>query len=103
MEPSSVYAWLRLSHIGAGFLGLAVFWLPLLVRKGSRLHVVCGRVFVGCAAFVLASALFVCVWRLIDPIGSLEPADRPPAEQAEEFGRTLRLIYAFLGALAIYT
>ena len=48
MDSSTFHSWLRAVHIGAGFLGLAVFWLPLLLRKGSRAHVMCGRVFVGC-------------------------------------------------------
>lgn len=39
LEPldfSSIYGWLRTGHISAGFLGLVVYWLPLLAQKGSR-------------------------------------------------------------------
>jgi hypothetical protein len=106
LEPldfSSIYGWLRTSHIGAGFLAIFVYWLPLLAQKGSRIHVVCGRIFVLCAAFVPTSALVVCAWRFIDPIGSLSPEPQPSAEQAAEFVRLERLIFAFLGALAFYT
>jgi hypothetical protein len=103
VDLSSFHGWLRAAHIGAGFLGLAAFWLPLLARKGGRVHVVCGRVFVACAAIVLGTALAVCGWALLDPFGPLSPGDRPPAEQAAAFARRVRLIAAFLGALAVYT
>lgn len=103
MDVSGAYVGLRTIHIGAGFLGLAVFWIPLLVRKGSRLHVLCGRVFVACAAVLLASALLICTWRMIEPVRSFSPNIRPPAEETEGFVRTARLIYLFLGALAVYT
>jgi hypothetical protein len=103
LDFSSFHGWLRASHIGAGFLGLGVFWLPLLVRKGGRLHVVCGWAFVGCAAVVIATALVVCGWRLIDPIGFFGPDDQPSPDRAVEFAHRVRLFAAFLGAVAVYT
>jgi hypothetical protein len=103
LDISVIYSWLRTGHIATGFLALFAFWLPLLVRKGGRIHVVCGWIFVICASVVLASALVVCGWRLIDPIGSLSPEQQPPTEQAANSARLLRLIFAFLGALAVYT
>lgn len=103
LDTSSIHSWLRMGHIVAGFLGIAVFWLPLLVSKGCRVHVVCGRVFVGCAAVVIGTALVVCGWQLIDPIGFLRPEDRPSAEHATDFAAQVRLTAAFLGALAVYT
>src|SRR5688572_30604563 len=103
LELSQVYGWLRTGHIAAGVLGLVVFWLPLLARKGGRTHVVCGWIFVGCASLVLASALVISAWRLSDPIGSISLEHQPRAEQAAVSVRLLRLIFAFLGALAVYT
>ena len=99
----TVYAWLRTIHIAAGFLGLVVFWLPLLARKGGALHVVCGRVFAGSAAVSLSTILLVCGWRLVDPIGSIPSESQPAPEKVAEFVRWLRLIFAFLAALGFYT
>lgn len=103
VDLSHPYSWLRTVHIGAAFLGLVVFWLPLLVRKGSRMHVVCGRAFVVCAAVTLATVFAICGCRFIDPIGLFSPEVQPPTEQAADFVRWVQLIYAFLGALAFYT
>ena len=47
---------LRYVHIGAGFVGLAAFWVPLFARKGAKVHVVAGRVFKYCAYLVLGAA-----------------------------------------------
>lgn len=103
MDWAIPYSWLRTVHIDAAFLGLVAFWLPLLVRKGSRTHVVCGWVFFGCASLTLVTAFVICGWRMIDPIGSLPPELRPPDEQTAEVVRRVRLIFPFLGALAFYT
>lgn len=43
-------------HIGAGFLAVAAGLAPILTRKGSRLHRLCGRVFAAVMAVVLAGA-----------------------------------------------
>lgn len=103
MTLSIVYSWLRTIHIGAAFLALAVFWLPLLVRKGSRLHVMGGRVFVVCATVTLATIFAICACRFIDPIGLFPPEVQPPADQAADFVRVVHVLYAFLGALALFT
>jgi hypothetical protein len=94
---------LRGFHIGAGFLGLVAFWLAIALRKGSRGHIVCGWVFVACTCVLLGTALTICVWRLIEPLRSLSYRFEPAPDQVEETVRTLHLIYAFLGALAVYT
>lgn len=103
MDFAIPYSLLRAAHLGAAFLGLLVFWLPLLARKGGRIHVVCGRIFVVCATATLLSAFIICAWRLIDPIGSLPLELQPSSEQAADVGRLVRLVFGFLGALAYYT
>lgn len=98
-----IYTGLRTVHIGAAVLGLIVFWLPLVVQKGGRLHVACGRIFVVCAAATLATAFVISGWHIIDPIGSFPAEVQPPAEQVADFVSWVRLWFAFLGALAVYT
>ncbi len=55
---------LRWVHIPAGLLGLAVFWLPLVTRKGGTAHRRIGWVFVWCmgVAAVTAAALAAVRW-----------------------------------------
>ncbi len=48
----------RWTHIGAGFVGLAVFWIPLFAQKGGSNHRFWGRVFKYCAWLVLGGAAF---------------------------------------------
>jgi hypothetical protein len=100
---SIIYTGQRTVHIGAAVLGIVVFWLPLLVQKGGRLHVLCGRIFVVCAAVTLVTGVVVSGWHIIDPIGSFPALVQPPAEQAAAFTSRVRLWFAFLGALAVYT
>jgi uncharacterized membrane protein len=48
---------LLIVHIGAGFCAVLVGVMPILTRKGSRLHRLSGRVFA-----VLMITLLVCAW-----------------------------------------
>lgn len=53
-------------HIVSGFVAVACFWVQIISRKGSRLHVLTGRVFVFAGGFVaLAAAASICLraWR----------------------------------------
>ena len=46
-------------HIGAGFCAVGVGLMPILSRKGSRLHRLSGRVFA-----VLMTLVLVCAWAM---------------------------------------
>ncbi len=48
---------LLIVHIGAGFCAVLIGAMPILTRKGSRLHRLSGRVFA-----VLMTTLLVCAW-----------------------------------------
>jgi hypothetical protein len=52
-------------HILAGSLGLLVFWIPIFARKGSKLHICLGKVFVYCSYLVGLSALVISVAKFI--------------------------------------
>ena len=62
-----IHSVLRASHIYMGFVGLAMFWVPALTRKGGRVHVVAGKVFAVCAYTVALTALGSSAWVLIHP------------------------------------
>ena len=93
---------LRYSHIVAGFLGLALFWIPVFAAKGGRLHLRAGRAFVWCATFVGLTGLGTSAWALIDvdsflgrTLESIPERSRPYVlEQA-------RFLFAILGYLSL--
>ena len=58
---------IRWIHVALGIVGLIVYWIPIFATKGGKLHVRFGRYFVWCAYGVAATALVICVVRLVDP------------------------------------
>ncbi len=83
----------RYVHVAVGFLGLTAFWFPVFARKGGKLHVIAGRVFVWCGYAVALSAFFSCTYYVVDFIQrGISPAEDP------NFG-----FLVFLGYLAVAT
>lgn len=63
----------KVLHIIAGFTALAVFWIPVVTKKGGKAHIRVGWVYVGAMAVVAISALFMGIWRIgFDPEGTVE-------------------------------
>ena len=56
---------LRAVHIAAGFLALAVFWLPIAVPKGNAIHRRAGLVYVYAMFAVAVTALAIAPLRLV--------------------------------------
>lgn len=91
----SLHVWIRYLHVGLGFLGLAAFWLPVFARKGGKLHVASGRVFVWCGYAVTVSAVYACAFYLTGFIRrGVSPADDP------NFGFLVFLAYLAIVAFA---
>lgn len=97
------YRILLLAHVGFAIIGLAAFWVPIFARKGGRLHVRAGRVFLYSAYVVAATAFGVALLTLISPFGT-HPEARPenPADIPAAIA-DLRVIELFLGYLAVIT
>ena len=55
----TAFTTLLIIHIGAGFCAVAVGVMPILTRKGSRLHRLSGQVFAG-----LMTILLICAWAM---------------------------------------
>lgn len=55
---------MRTTHIWAGFALLALFWVPLFVKKGGRAHVVTGRIYTWVMFGILFTAAALCVYRI---------------------------------------
>lgn len=85
---------LRGVHVLAGALGLLLFWLPILSRKGSPLHKRCGRWFLWCVNVIGVSALVSVGLRL----GGAWYAGNAPTQQPV-FGFLVFLAYLAVAVL----
>ena len=85
---------LRLSHALVGGLGMAVFWIPAIARKGSLLHVRAGRIFVGCAYYAGVTGLIASIWGIVHPASFAPEAAEITAEERrrlfEQLGHPVR-------------
>jgi len=52
-----LYDVMRATHLVSGILALALFWVPALTRKGSRVHRRAGRIYVWAMGVVVATAV----------------------------------------------
>ena len=84
----------RWLHIGAGFVGLAAFWVPVIAAKGGRWHITAGRIFVRAAYVVLAAAAIALLARTVVMIGD----GRTPLGDPQRWG-----FIVFLGYLTAVT
>jgi uncharacterized membrane protein len=85
-------------HVAAGTVSLAVFWLPLVTKKGGRLHRRAGWVYVVATAVLAASAWVVSGARLLDA----DPRNDPTAIFLVYIG-LLTATSAHLGVRALQT
>lgn len=66
MNLNTLASVFRLVHIGAGALALLSFWIPLVARKGGRLHRNAGRFYASTMGLVATSTLVIVSARLSD-------------------------------------
>jgi len=52
-------------HIPAGTLSLILFWIPVLVKKGGKIHRKAGRIYYWCMWIVQVTALLLCFTNLM--------------------------------------
>ena len=83
------------AHVGAGFLGLILFWIPVFSKKGGRIHRVTGKIFVACGYLVAVSAIVSCFWGLISPLEMAGYGDLT-GEKAEQGSRQIRYVLSLL-------
>lgn len=79
-------------HVAAGVTALTSMWIPMLARKGARLHRRAGNVFVGAMSTVSVSALVLATARIV--------FDTRPAAQR---GGVFLLLVAVLTAASVST
>ncbi|MGF2614995.1 DUF2306 domain-containing protein [Rossellomorea vietnamensis] len=67
-----LFSIIRMLHIIGGFTALLTFWVPVVTRKGGRIHKISGWVYVWGMIIVAISALYMGLYRLFDPESSSE-------------------------------
>lgn len=87
-------------HIAGGSVGLLLFWLPMLSRKGSAEHRRSGSWYSKAMMLVAISALVLAAVLLVDPIAAKALGFSDSARQAQFFVQT-RLSALFLAQLAV--
>lgn len=70
MTVHHAFELLIVAHIITGAPGLAGFWLPIAARKGSRLHRLSGKVFVGLMLTTATFAAAMATLTVIAPIAT---------------------------------
>ena len=69
---------LRFAHIGAGTVGLLVYWIPVFSRKGGKAHRRYGRIFAWAAYVVLSAAAAAISVRFVGAaLEGIGPRDQP--------------------------
>ena len=66
---SALHSVLLYIHIGLGSMALLLYWLPVISKKGSRLHIRAGQVFYYFMLTVSASGMLMSLLGLFDPVG----------------------------------
>jgi uncharacterized membrane protein len=62
MELFSVF---RILHIIAGFVALLIFWIPMVTRKGGKVHNRIGWIYVWAMGVVSVSAFYMGIYRVL--------------------------------------
>ncbi len=64
---------LRWTHVALGAIGLVAFWVPVFSKKGSKLHVAVGHVFLLCAYGAAGTALVTLAVRIGEDVTGRAP------------------------------
>lgn len=89
-----IFQFARWLHIISGFTALLIFWVPIVTRKGRKIHTRSGWVFVTAMTSVSITALYMGVYRLA--------LDASLAPEEASFSWFLILIAILSGAAAWY-
>lgn len=80
----AIHTTLLYMHIFLGAIALMVFWLPVIARKGSRLHINAGKVFYYIMLVVAGSGVVMSLIGMSDPIGIYINSKQITAAQIEK-------------------
>ncbi len=89
------------THIAVGAIALVLFWVPVVARKGSALHIRSGRFYATAMYVVTATAFAASIMVLVDPIGIRRPGMELDGEEAAELANAFRMFSLFLLMLSV--
>jgi hypothetical protein len=98
---SFTYQALLFIHVAIGFLSLVLFWIPVIAKKGSPLHIRTGHWYAKAMYAVGFSALILALMLMIDPISFKLPDNDFSAELTLKIAAELRGSGLFLLAISI--
>ena len=98
---ATLHHWFVVTHIVFGSIALALFWIPALARKGSKLHVIVGRYYAWAMYAVVISAFIASVMVLADPLAIRHPERVFAPERAAELADRYRMFAWFLLMLSV--
>lgn len=70
-------------HIALGAVVLLLYWLPVIARKGSKLHINAGKVFYYLMLIVSSSGIVLSLLGLYDPVGIYTAGKHMTTEQIQ--------------------
>lgn len=70
-------------HITLGAVALLVYWLPIIARKGSKLHINAGKAFYYIMLIVSSSGIVMSLMGLFDPVAIYTAGRQMNAEQIQ--------------------
>ena len=97
---AELFQGLRWLHIAAGAVALVLFWIPVIARKGGKLHIRIGWAYVVCMSCVVVTAFAMSGMVFANPLGVRQIQAPLSAEELARFLRSQRLFSAFLAYLA---
>lgn len=81
-------------------MALVLFWIPVIARKGGKLHIRIGWAYVVCMSCVVLTAFAMSGMVFANPLGVRQIQTPLSAEDLAKFLRNQRLFSAFLAYLA---
>lgn len=98
---NSIHTLLVYAHVAVGALALVLFWIPVIAKKGSSLHVKSGRVYTIAMYIVSVTAFIASIMVIADPLGIRRPGEVFDATRAAELSSVYRMFSLFLLMLSV--
>jgi hypothetical protein len=98
---TALHSFLVTTHIVFGAAALLLFWIPVLARKGSRLHVRAGKAYTVAMYIVSVTAFTASVIVLVDPLGIRRPGEVLDPAAAARAAQGFRMGSLFLLMLSV--
>jgi len=98
---SLTYQALLFIHVVVGFLSLVLFWIPVVVKKGSAMHIRAGHWYTKAMYIVGFSALILALMLMIDPISVKFPVNDFDSELKIKVIQQMRTSGLFLLAISV--